>query len=90
MDDTAQTKTQIECAAAGYMTTEKRSKTERGFQRHQLLYLTLKNTSHFCNKSSDWLQGAGNGFMMKLDLIAENQSLRTSLNKCGRRLVPQG
>ncbi|GFW92169.1 hypothetical protein TNCV_3540551 [Trichonephila clavipes] len=44
MDDTTQTKTHTERPAAGYMTTEKRLKRERGFQRHRLLYLTLKTT----------------------------------------------
>ncbi|GFX75732.1 hypothetical protein TNCV_2237051 [Trichonephila clavipes] len=65
MDDTRQTK-QLQHKVAGYMTTEKRAKTERerGFQRHRFLYLTLKTTWHFCNKSSDWLQWAGKGFML--------------------------
>ncbi|GFW38362.1 hypothetical protein TNCV_1332151 [Trichonephila clavipes] len=44
MNDTKQTKTDAERAAAGYMTTEKRAKSERGFQRLRLLYLTLKTT----------------------------------------------
>ncbi|GFX73801.1 transposable element Tc1 transposase [Trichonephila clavipes] len=57
MDDTTQTE-RLQLKAAGYMTTEKRAKTERDFQRHRFLYLTLKTTGHFCNKSSDWLQWA--------------------------------
>ncbi|GFX74485.1 hypothetical protein TNCV_3213721 [Trichonephila clavipes] len=44
MDDTTQTKKHTERAVAGYMTTEKRAKRERGFQRHRLLYLRLKTT----------------------------------------------
>ncbi|GFX85736.1 transposable element Tcb2 transposase [Trichonephila clavipes] len=47
MDDTTQTK-KLQHKAAGYMTTEKRrnseERRERGFQRHRLLYLTLKTT----------------------------------------------
>ncbi|GFW93280.1 hypothetical protein TNCV_2603981 [Trichonephila clavipes] len=44
MDDTTQTKTHRERAAASYMTTEKHAKRERDFQRYRFLYLTWKST----------------------------------------------
>ncbi|GFW73167.1 hypothetical protein TNCV_483931 [Trichonephila clavipes] len=47
MDDTTQTN-QLQHKAAGYMTTEKRAKKERDFQKYRFLYSTLDTLRENC------------------------------------------
>ncbi|GFT95382.1 hypothetical protein TNCV_3326541 [Trichonephila clavipes] len=52
MDDTTQTKTHSECAAAGYMTTEKRSKRQRDQWCAQNIVPRAINVTHVIGSPS--------------------------------------
>ncbi|GFT02150.1 hypothetical protein TNCV_84351 [Trichonephila clavipes] len=73
MDDTTQTKTHTERAAAGYMTTEKRAKRERLNRRCLLGIRTVTQSSIPCHDRT-WMWGLTRvGFFILLSGMAKRE-----------------